>query len=334
MAPQNQEQLQSNTEMGTSGSQPNQLQDADSNDSNQARDSRSPDLIQKFPFSHLRGMATSPYVWAFLVLLAISGGVIWYAQSSSDSTDIDRNDFSTASINEEDFASLAADQAEIDSTNKTLNVQANSTFDGTMLVRSSLDVQGKLRVGEELTLNNVVVSGQATMNNLDIDQDLNVQGETRLGPTAVQNSLTVNENLTVSGSGTFAGTLTAQTIETGNLAFNGDLNMSGRIITGGTQTSAGTGSAIGSGGTVSVNGNDTAGNVRINTGGSPSSGTLVRVRFGSAYSRPPRVNITPVGSASGRLDWYVTRTQEGFAIGASSPPGGGNNYAFDYFVVE
>lgn len=333
MAPQ--DQLQDNTETGASGTQPNQLQDDTHDDGlSQSGGSRTPGWAQKFPLGHIRGIATSPYVWAFLALLAISAGVIWYAQSSSDSTDIDGEDFSTASINEEDFASLAADQAEIDSTNKTLNVQANSTFDGTMLVRSSLEVQGKLRVGEELTLNDVVVSGQATMNNLDINQDLNVQGETRLSTTAVQNSLTVNENLTVSGSGTFAGTLTAQTIETGNLAFNGDLNMSGRIITGGAQTNARAGGALGSGGTVSVNGNDTAGNVRINTGGSPSSGILVRVRFGDTYSRSPRVNITPVGSASGRLDWYVTRTQEGFAIGVSSPPGGGSNYAFDYFVVE
>lgn len=285
-------------------------------------------------FFSTKSTLLNPYVWGFVVLVCISGGIIWYAQTSNEAVNIDSQDLSSSRINQEDFASLAAEQAEIDSTNKTLNVQANSVFDGTMLVRSSLEVQGKLRAGQELILNDMSVTGQATINNLDISQDLNVQGDTQLGTTSVQGGLTVNDDITVDGSGTFAGNLTANAIEAGNLSFSGNLRMNGQIITGGSQTDASPGNSAGSGGTVSVNGNTTAGSVNINTGGSSSSGILARVRFGEKYSGTPRVNVAPVGAAAGKLDWYVTRTTTGFKIGTASPARDGANYTFDYFVVE
>lgn len=278
----------------------------------------------------------NPYLLGLMALIIIAGSITWFAKTSNESTiDIDGSDVATSTLTEDDFTTLAQEQAEIDSTNKLLNVRANSVFDGTMLVKSSLEVQGQLQVGEKMTLNDLIVSGQSTFNNLDLSNDLNVQGQTQLnGSTTIQNDLSVSNSLNVAGGGTFAGNLTANSIEAGDLSFSGDLNMNGHIVTGGAQTSASSGNSVGSGGTASVNGNDTAGTVNVSTGGSPSAGILANVQFGSAYGSAPSVNITPVGSSSGNLDWYVTRTPGGFKIGASSAPSGGSNYSFDYFIVE
>ncbi len=286
--------------------------------------------------NRMRRVLFNPYLIGLVVLMIVGGAVAYYAfDLRQDSVSIDGSDFESSTIDEEDFARLAADQAEIDSTNQTLNVTANSVFNGTMLVRSSLDVQGQLRVGEELALNELAVAGQAAINNLDIANDLNVQGSTQFNePVNIQDSLTIDGGITVSGSGSFSGNLSANTIEASNLSFSGNLTMSGRIITGGAQTSAGSGGAVGAGGTVSVSGNDTAGTVNVNTGSGTSSGTLVTVQFGEGYSQTPRVNITPVGAPAGGIDWYVTRNNNGFSIGTSSPPPSGSNFSFDYFVVQ
>ncbi len=276
-----------------------------------------------------------PYIWGLVVLLLIGSIVAWHAQKNSDDTLNISGESTNATLNQEDFAQLAQEQAEIDKTNKKLNIRANSIFNGSMLVKSSLDVQGQLRVGQEMTLNDLAIAGQGTVNNLEIQQDLNVEGETRLnGSALIQESLSVNQDITVAGSGTFADTLTARSIEAGDLRFNGILRTNGHIVTGGPQTGANRGQAVGSGGTVSVNGNDTAGTVTINTGGSPSAGILVSVQFGSPYTAIPRVNVTPVGVAAGAVDWYITRTRTGFKIGASNPPPAGSSFSFDYFIAE
>lgn len=294
---------------------------------------------KRFSFSKIKNKiinaVTSPYLWGLILVLVITGSIVWFVeQDREEVTNITSQDFAGSSLDEEGFAELAQEQAEIDSTNQTLNVQANSVFDGTMLVRSSLEVQGQLRVGEELTLNDLTVAGQGTINNLDVANDLNVQAAVQLGETTIQDSLTVTDSLNVASGGTFGGSISAQNIEAGNLSFSGDLSMSGRIITGGEQTSSTTTGNIGGGGTASVNGNDTAGTININTGNSPSSGILTNISFGSGYNAIPRVNITPVGSSSGSIDWYIERTNDGFSIGSNSAPSSGANYSFDYFVVQ
>ncbi len=276
----------------------------------------------------------NPYLIGLAALIVIGGLVVFYVQSTvDDEVVIDGSDLDTTSLSEEDLARLASDRAQIDSTNRILTVAANSIFDGTMLVRSSLDVQGQLRVGQSLSINDVDITGQGVVNNLDIANELTVQGDVNFGGGAtIQNSLSVGNNLNVAGNGSFGGNLSAGSIEAGSLAFNGDLTMNGHIITAGTQVSASNGPSIGSGGTVSVSGNDIAGTVNINTGSGASSGIMVTVTFADSYSGTPRVNITPVGSASGNQNWYVTRNSNSFSIGINNPSTG--SFSFDYFVVE
>ncbi|MEX0668304.1 MAG: hypothetical protein WD061_01020 [Candidatus Saccharimonadales bacterium] len=276
----------------------------------------------------------APYLMGLVALLIVGGLVIFYVQSTTDDeVVIDGSELNTTSLSEADLANLASDRAQIDSTNRILTVAANSIFDGTMLVRSSLDVQGQLRVGQSLSINDVDITGQGVINDLDIANELNVQGNVNFGGAAtIQNGLTIGDGLSVTGSGTFAGNLSANSIEAGNLTFNGNLTMNGHIITSGTQVSASNGPNIGSGGTVSVSGNDVAGTVNINTGSGTSTGIMVTVTFAESYTGTPRVNITPVGSASGGQNWYVTRNSNSFSVGINNPITG--NFSFDYFVVE
>lgn len=325
MPPENQQQQnQSIEQLSDSGGAPQQPGVQEEQDSK-------PSLWRR-----LTNSVFNPYLIGVAVLIIIGGAIAYYVWISDRNTvDIDGSDVESSSISQEDFAELAAEQAEIDSTNKTLNVTANSVFNGTMLVRSSLDVQGQLRVGGELNLNDLSVAGQGTVNNLDVANDLNVQGDAEFdGATTMQNDLTVAGGLVVAGGATFSGNLAASSIEAGSLSFNGNLNMNGHIITSGPQTSASGGGANGSGGTVSVNGNDIAGTINVNTGTGTSSGNMVTVQFGNAYSQTPRINITPVGAGASGVNWYITRNVNGFSIRTTNSPPASSNFSFDYFVVE
>lgn len=287
-------------------------------------------------WKRLRRTIFNPYLLGLIALIVIGAAVAYYVWVEDSSTvDIDGSDVESSEISQEDFAELAAEQAEIDSTNKTLNVTANSVFNGTMQVESSLDVQGQLRVGGELNLNDLSVAGQSTTNNLDVANDLNVQGGAEFdGPTTMQSDLTVSGGLTVASGATFGGNLAAESIEAGSLSFNGNLEMNGHIITSGPQASVGSGGAVGAGGTVSVSGNDISGTVNVNTGTGTSSGNMATLQFGNAYSQTPKINITPVGAGAGSIDWYITRNADSFSIRTASAPPASSNFSFDYFVVQ
>jgi hypothetical protein len=83
-----------------------------------------------------------------------------------------------------------------------------------------------------------------------------------------------------------------------------------------------------------VSGSDTAGFININTGGAPSAGCFITVNFASRFNSTPRVLVTPVGSDSGALNYYVNRSSTSFSVCVATVPPAFASFGFDYFVLN
>lgn len=266
------------------------------------------------------------YLLIFILLLIVAGGVIALsvkASKGNNNTPIKVNSLTSAEI-----ASLKGSTTVVGSSKQLLDVQSSSIFEGAILARNNLDVAGNIKVGGNLSLPVLSVSGQTNLNGAAVGGDLTVAGT-----TDIQGQLTLHKGLTVQGTTSF-GNLSAATLSVSSLQLSGDLSLNRHILTSGSTLSKSSGTALGSGGTASVSGNDTAGTININIGGSPAAGLFISVTFAHAYSTTPHVIVTPIGSSAGGLQYYVTRSTTGFSVGTSAPATAGTNFAFDYFVVQ
>lgn len=266
------------------------------------------------------------YLLLFILLLIIAAGVIVLTLRTGKVAN--PSNPTVSSLTDSQIAALKGATTIVGSSKQTLDVQSDSIFEGHILARSNLDVAGSLKVGGGLNLPSLNVSGQTSLNAAQVGGDLKIAGA-----TDIQGQLTLHKGLSVAGSTSF-GNLSAGTLSVTSLQLSGDLGLNRHIVTSGNAANKSAGPALGSGGTASVSGNDTAGTVNINTGTSPSSGIFITVTFAHGFSGTPHVIITPVGSSSGSLDYYVNRTSSSFSIGDSSTPPAGRSFAFDYFVVQ
>ena len=268
------------------------------------------------------------YLLFFIFVLVIAGGIILiaYFQSKKAST---TSTLKTQSLTDATLKQLANSDATVGNSQQVLNVESSAVFAGKVLIREGLEVAGSLQVGGTVALNNLTISGISQFGQVQINKNLSVAGDTGL-----QGALTVSKSLQVSGTGNFSGALSAPQITTSNLQLNADLVLTHHITFGGTTPSRSNGTALGGGGTSSVSGSDTGGTVSVNTGSSPAAGCFATINFSQKYNSPPRVLITPVGSAGGSIDYYVTRTTSSFSICDATPPPSGSSFAFDYFVFN
>lgn len=222
-------------------------------------------------------------------------------------------------LSEEELSSLKNNSQSPD---RTLTVAGHGLFKGNLSVEKDLNIAGKLNLSGNTSIAQLEVTGPAKFNStLTVD-----------GSATIQGPITIGGALTVAGNGSFGGTLAAAGINAGTLNVS-NLNLGGHLRSGGATPTATVGSATG-GGSATSQGNDTAGTVTINTGGGGLTGTLATIRFRSKYGAAPRVILTPVGSTSAGLRYYVDRNADFFSIGTTSATGAGQSYSFDYLIVE
>lgn len=264
------------------------------------------------------------YLLIFILLLIVAGGVIALSLKASHGN----NSPTVGSLTSSDIASLKGSTTIVGSSKQTLDVQSNSIFEGQILARNNLDVAGNIKVGGNLSLPSLSVTGQSTLAGLQVGADLNVAGT-----ADIQGQLTLHKGLTVQGTTSF-GNLSAASLSVTSLQLNGDLALNRHIIASGNTPSKTAGPALGGGGTASVSGNDTAGTANINIGSAPSTGLLITIKFVHSYAATPHIIVTPVGFSAGGLKYYVTRNTTSFSIGVTAPPTAGTSFAFDYFVIE
>jgi hypothetical protein len=231
-------------------------------------------------------------------------------------------------LTDQQLSQLKSNSTLIGDPKQTLDIQSSTILEGPVLARSDLNVAGSLKVGGSLSLPSITIAGSANFAQAGVSGPLSVGGDTNL-----QGQLTVQKNLNVTGSASF-GSLSVSSLSVTSLQVKNDFSISKHIVTSGSSPSRSGGTALGGGGTVSLSGTDTAGTVNINTGGSPPAGLFVTVTFSQRFAATPHVVITPIGSASGGLQYYVNRDASGFSIGVSSPPPSGSSFAFDYIVIQ
>ena len=266
------------------------------------------------------------YFLLFIMIIVIGAGIVAIAFQRNKKETVETT-ITTQPLSKEALEQLEGSDSKVGDPKQTLTVESNAIFAGKVLIRDSLDVAGTIKVGGALSLPGIAVSGtstfdQVTANSLSINGALNVAG-----------LLNVN-GITSTGGGSFGGPLSAPTITAQSIQLTGDLQITRHIDAGGGTPSSTNGAALGNGGTASVSGTDTAGTVTINTGGSPSIGCFVTVRFSNRFSGTPHVSLGPVGPTAGSLQYSLTRTSTAFSICTASAPTAGQSFSFDYIAID
>lgn len=265
------------------------------------------------------------YLLGFILLLVLAGagGGIYYLNTKNSGGD----QLKTQSLSTDSLKQLANTDVSVGDSKQVLTVQSNAIFAGSVLLRGDVEVAGKLVVGNQLSLTGINVSGESTLQDVKVSNDLAVSHN-----LAVQGQTTLRGNLAVTGNTTFD-TLSVSRLTVSAIQVNSTLNLTHHIVAGGSTPSRSSGTALGSGGTASVSGSDTSGSIKVNTGGGPAVGCFITVNFTQNYSGTPHVIVTPVGSAAGKLSWYVNRTTSGFSVCTASTPPSGSSFGFDYVVL-
>jgi len=267
-------------------------------------------------------------------ILIIAGGVGWYIYNNKkNASKLTKQEIPTQNVNP-GFDSAAEKQVSLGTGDSVLNIQGKSDFKGKTLFESDATVNGALTVVGASTLSTLNVTGNSTLANAEVKSNLTVDGVTTLqGAVSFKSLLTAAAGLNVVGNTSLGGSVSASSLTvTGNTS-TGSLNVNGHVVSGGPGPSVGVTGNAGPAGTASISGNDFAGTVSIGVGVGGAAGILANINFHSSFGATPHVILSPVGSPSGTLEYYVNRSPGGFSIGtANTPPPG--SYSYDFIVVQ
>lgn len=265
------------------------------------------------------------YLLGFILLIVVSLIIVFVVVQSSNKQAAEEKTISTQELTQEAIDSLSGNEATVGDPKQLLNIESNAVFAGKVLIRDGLDVAGPIKVGGDLSLPGITVSGKSAFDEVQLNS-LSIAGD-----TSVQGTLVVQRGLTVNGQASFSGSISAPSIITDALSLTGDIQFNRHIDAGGGTPGLSGGGAIGSGGTVTISGTDTAGTVTINFGSGAGPGVLATISFSSNFNGNPHVVISPVGAPAPNA--YITnRTTSGFSINTSSGMSG--SVSFDYVVID
>lgn len=267
------------------------------------------------------------YLVLFIFILVISAGVVLVLIQKNKKISAPST-INTQTLTAEELKKLNNSEQKVGDPKSTLSVESNTIFSGKVLVRDSLDVAGPMKVGGSLSIPGLNVSGDSNFDKLKANA-ITVSGD-----STIQGQLSVQRGLTVTGGGSFSGPISTPQLSAQTLLLNGDLTISRHITTSGGTPNKSNGTSLGSGGTASISGSDTAGTVSINTGSGAGAGCFVTVTFNQRFASNPHVVITPVGSASANLQYYINRSSTEFSICTANAPGSGQSFSFDYIVMN
>lgn len=268
------------------------------------------------------------YIIIFGLILVISGVIISIAYFQNQKTNVVKQ-LKSQSLTQSSLNQLASNDTSVGSPKQVLNVEANAVFAGKVLINNGLQAAGGAQINGNTVLSNLAVNGPGSFQQISSTNGLTVTGNTNL-----QGSTTISQSLQVNGNGTFNGNLSASQITAQSFQLNSDLTISNHIITSGSAPTTSAGNALGTGGTASINGSDTAGNININTGTSPSAGCYLTISFSKTFSSTPYIVVTPVGSSASGQSYYINRTTSSFTLCTSSTPPAQASFSFNYIVFD
>lgn len=266
------------------------------------------------------------YLLAFILLIVVSLIIIFVVVQSSNKKIAEEETISSQELTQEAIDNLSGNEATVGDPKQLLNIESNAVFAGKVLIRDGLDVAGPIKVGGDLSLPGITVSGKSAFDEVQLNS-LSIAGD-----TSIQGTLVVQKGLTVNGQASFSSSISASSIITDALSLTGDIQFARHIDAGGGTPSVSGGGALGSGGTATISGTDTAGTITVNVGSGAISGVLATVTFASTFNGNPHVVFSPVG-ASAPNSYVSNRTSSGFAIATSTGLGAGS-ISFDYIVID
>lgn len=260
-----------------------------------------------------------------LIAIAVTIGLFLKDQNENKNR---KDIINSQDLSDEALKQLANSSISVGNSKQILTVESNAIFSGSVLVRSNLEVAGSIKVGNELQLPGITVSGSSRFNelqtnNLAVGNNVTVQG-----------TFVARRGIAVSGNSTFDGPLSATSISTNSLQLNGDLILTHHITAGGPVPNVVKGTAVGGSGTVSLSGSDTTGSLVINTGSGPGAGCFATITFARKFNGVPHVVITPIGSAAAGINYYVNRGTTEFSICTTTAAPAGQTFGFDYMVLN
>ena len=271
------------------------------------------------------------YILIFTLMIVVAGAVTIVNYLNSQKAPPEPN-IANQSLSQDTLKELANTDATVGNTSQTLTIQGNAVIAGQTLLRGTLNVAGSLQTGGNITAPGLTVSGKTNLgasqiNSLQVAQNTAIQGTTTL------------RDLNVSGTSSFSGAVTVSQITATKLILNGNavLQIPNHLAFTGPSPSrtSGPGTLLGGGGTVSIDGSDTNGSININTGNNPTTaGCFASITFNKAFTSQPHVIVSPVGSAAGKLEYYVDRSTTGFSICTNNTPQANKVFSFDYFVTN
>lgn len=268
------------------------------------------------------------YFLIFVILMVVAGAIalVMYLNSQKPAVD---PDIQSQSLTTEELKQLANTDASVGSTAQTLTIQGSAVINGQTLARGNLNVAGNIQSGGSLQAPSLTVSGATNLN------DTRVNGLQVAGNVAIQGTTTIRD-LNIAGAASFSGPITASQITVTRLVLSGNasLEVPNHIsFTGSTPSRTTNAGVLGNGGSANLSGSDTAGTINVNSGNNPTGGCFITVRFNQAFTRQPRVVVSPVGSAAGQLQFYVERNTTTFSVCSVNAAGANQAFSFDYFIT-
>jgi len=328
--PEEDKQLESLEDPGTSAAQLVSPDAGISNSINQETGGIAPPPVRKEKFiQRIQNLVSriNIYLLLFVLVILLAVGVVFVSMQRAK-RETNQANLATEQLTTEQLQKISGTEAKVGDPKQTLTIESNALFSGKVLIRGSLDVAGEIKSGAALNVSGLTVTGNSTFgqvaaNGLAVADNASIQGQ-----------LNVRGNVAVSGSASFGGPFSAPQATVQSLLINGDLQLNRHIDAGGSTPGKSNGTALGGGGTSSLSGTDTAGTLAINTGSGPAAGCFATINFAKPFNTTPHVVITPVGSGGSALDYYVNRTSTNFSICTSTAPPASASFAFDYIVID
>jgi cytoskeletal protein CcmA (bactofilin family) len=268
------------------------------------------------------------YLLLFILIVLVAVAVVIVLVVKDRAANPAQTTTSSQNLSSSALQQLANAGVTVGDPKQVLNIQSNTVFAGSVLMRGNLEIAGGVKIGGDLALPGITVSGSSRLG--DVQANSLAVG----GPTSVQGVLTAKNGINVTGNSNFAGNLSTTQLTTGALQLNGDLQLTHHITAGGPIPALSKGTAVGGGGTASLSGSDTAGSIAINTGDSPPAGCFASVTFSRAFSATPHVLVTPVGASAAGLQFYTNRSTTGFSICTANSAPAGQTFGFDYVALD
>jgi len=269
------------------------------------------------------------YFLFFVLLVVVAGATTIVNYLNSQKAPVAPT-IATQGLTQDTLKQLANTDATVGNAAQTLTIQGNAIIAGQTLARGNLNVAGNLQTGGSIQGPNLTISGTsnlgtAQINNLQVAQNVAIQGTTTM------------RDLNVSGASTFSGAITASQITVTRLIVsgNGSLQVPGHMSFAGpspARTSVNA-TALGVGGSASISGSDTSGTINVNTGNNPAPGCYAQFTFNDKFPSTPRVIVGPVDVGAGQTQFYVVRGVTGFSICSANAAPANAVFAYDYFIT-